>query len=132
MRITESRLRKIIRSVIKESMSAGHITPNLEDVIQSCREGSLEDPSINDNDIQNKIMDYTLDNYKDELDLANEDVGSGHLQYSYDTGSPEYREALTMSRHEGDYDAVIMGMSEDQIEEMCNAVKESMRNIRSY
>lgn len=116
MRITERRLRKIIRSVIRESMTSGTAAHNMEDAIQACRSGNLEDPSINDNEIQDEIMEYILLNHTRDLDYANPHSGSGPLEDMY--SGEEYISQLRSQRIPEDYELVISNMAPNEYDAM--------------
>ncbi len=116
MKITERRLRRIIRNVIKESIEN---IQDLESAVQSCRIEGLDDPSINDSDIELDIMNYILDNYPKDLDYANTSGPSiEDLPYS-----SSYRDELASQRVEDDYNRVIMNMSPSEYREMIAVCK---------
>ena len=97
MRITESRLRRIIRRVIKESMGG---MQDLESAIQACKSRGLNDPDDqsyydDDDEIELDIMNYMLDNHADDLDDANPHPGEGPLNLRYSGTS--YRDKLGWS-----------------------------------
>lgn len=116
MKITERRLRKIIRSVIKESMhNSTH--QSLESAISACR-GNVpgEDPYIYDDEVQTRIENYILDNFPRDLDYAN--THGIPLDSQFSQGSSAYRDALASQRIPEDYDIVIKNMSPDLYSEL--------------
>ena len=118
MKITERRLRNIIRSVIKESMHNSQ--QSLESAIDACR-GHVpgEDPYIYDDEVQSRIEDYILDNFSRDLDYAN--THGAPLDSQFSQGSRAYRDALASQRTEEDYDFVIRNMSPDLYSDLISA-----------
>ena len=113
MRITESKLRNVIRSVIKESIDeSGH--RNLESAVSEVR-GS--DPYVFDSYFKQHIKKYIDNNYIDDLLHANTD---GPLDTPLDQ--------VPSQRIEGDYDKVIANMDKHDYEVMIDSV---FRNVLS-
>ena len=123
MRITESRLRRIIRRVIKESMGG---MQDLDSAVEACKSRGLndpDDPSHYDNDynIELKIMNYILDYHENALDRINIDSGEGPLDLRH-YGS-DYTDELDMQREKRDYEEVIQNMSPGEYQAMISACR---------
>jgi hypothetical protein len=107
MRITESKLRNVIRSVIKESIDdVSH--RSLESAVSDVRG---DDRYVFDSHIRNHIEEYIDNNHVKDLLYSNTD---GHLDISLDQ--------VPSQRLEGDYDKVIANMDNHDYEAMVSSV----------
>ena len=117
MKITERRLKSIIRSVIKES--AGQMQ-SMDDVRERCKENIMNDI---DDLIEDAVKDFILEEHSRDLDFANTSGQQVRDQMSPD--SEFYKSELSSQRSEEDYDNVLRNMSPDlyeEIIEVCSTV----------
>jgi len=120
MRITEKRLRSIIRSVIKESI--GHtyqMEKSLASAINSCEERCGD---INF-DFESQIKEFILQNHARELESSN--TSGLALDTVFPPDSDTYKNELYSRSTEEDYDHVLSMLEDDQylkvIDSCCSA-----------
>tara|TARA_B100001057_G_C22816566_1_gene937667 strand:- start:955 stop:1353 length:399 start_codon:yes stop_codon:yes gene_type:complete len=127
MRITERRLRKIIRSVIRESMAPGAMSRDLDSAVEACKVGDLNSMDYDHNDsnqvIEDKIMSYIEEHHIDDLDrVTHKHSGAGTVKdQQFTPGTDSYnQEVLSHSRRQ-DYDNVIINMPELHYQKMVSS-----------
>lgn len=110
MKITEKRLKQIIRSVIKESTGK---VQSMDDVRERCKENIMNEI---DDVIVDAVKDFILEEHSRDLDFANTSGQQVGDQMSPDM--EDYKSELSSQRSEEDYDSVLRNMSPDLYEEI--------------
>ena len=124
MRITEKRLRSIIRSVIKESIGHTHqMEQSLASAINSCEERCGD---INF-DFESQIKEFILDKYAGNLESSN--ISGPALDTVFPPDSDIYKNKLYDRSTEEDYDYVLSNLNDNQylevIDSCCSAAAEA-------
>ncbi len=137
MRITESRLRKIIRSVIRESMTSGAMSRDFDSAVEACKVGdrnSVDDHHELNPVIEEKIKNYIDDNFIGELDTEiHRHSGAGRVEdQQYTFGTDQYnQQVLSRGRHQ-DYDELIRNMPEEDYQRIVTACQTNLTDIPKY
>ena len=110
MRITEKRLKQIIRSVIKES--AGQMQ-SMDDVRERCKESIMNEI---DDLIEDAAKGFILEEHSRDLDFSSTSGAAVSDQMSPD--SDDFRGELSSQRDDEDFESVLRNMSPDLYEEL--------------